>query len=31
LDGVRLGEYTVDQIKGKYRVNNRDFELLTAQ
>ena len=31
IDGVRLGEYTVDQIKAKYRVNNRDFELLTAQ
>lgn len=28
LEGVRLGEYTIDKIKGKYKVNRRDFELL---
>ena len=28
LEGVRLGEYTIDQIKSKYKVNRRDFELL---
>ena len=31
IDGVRLGEYTIDQIKAKYRVNKRDFELRTQQ
>ena len=28
LEGVRLGEYTIDQIKSKYKINKRDFELL---
>ena len=28
LTGVRLGEYTIDQIKKKYKINKRDFELL---
>jgi len=28
LTGVRLGEYTIDQIKSKYKINKRDFELL---
>ena len=28
IDGVKHGEYTIDQIKAKYRVNKRDFELL---
>ena len=31
IDGVKHGEYTIDQIKAKYRVNKRDFELLTQQ
>jgi len=28
LTGVRLGEYTIDMIKKKYKINKRDFELL---
>jgi len=28
LEGVRLGEYTIDMIKSKYKINKRDFELL---
>ena len=28
LEGVRLGEYTIDQIKSKYKINKRDFDLL---
>jgi len=28
LTGVRLGEYTIEQIKSKYKINKRDFELL---
>jgi len=28
LSGVRLGEYTIEQIKSKYKINKRDFELL---
>ena len=28
LEGVRLGEYTIDMIKSKYKINKRDFDLL---
>ena len=28
LDAVRLGEYSIEQIKRKYKVNKRDFDLL---
>jgi hypothetical protein len=28
LTGVRLGEYTIEMIKKKYKINKRDFELL---
>jgi len=28
LTGVRLGEYTIEMIKSKYKINKRDFELL---
>ena len=31
IDGVKHGEYTIDQIKAKYRVNKRDFDLLVHQ